>query len=309
MVLPFKPITEKDNDQAHIDKEAVPHLQYAFASAEHKFLIDKILEPGKGVTYDIFNETPVEAVEDVPPELDEDGNEIQKPEKAPEEVLPKYIEVPEVVREGRMHFFKVPKLGSYLAIKLEYESCLFEQALDAGVIDQLAVNERLSRQHDEKQAFEQSQQILREQVEAEGETFKPEVREWEVIETKPYLTKKSTFVVCINTMGQDRKFSQDNRLFALRAVQKFRDRWEESERENLKSDIAAKIQRMESLKIYKEIHEVQDTAELELRAEAIVQNRGSSEPMTEEMKQHQLKKARLQVLAKTFFDPDGIITH
>ncbi len=50
---------------------------------------------------------------------------------------------------------------------------------------------------------------------------------------------------------------------------------------------------MESLKVYKETQEAQDTAELELRAEVIVQNRLSSEPLTEELKQHYLKKARL----------------
>jgi len=51
--------------------------------------------------------------------------------------------IPEVVKESRMHFFRVPKLGSYMAIRLEYESCLFEEALDAGVADQINVNERL----------------------------------------------------------------------------------------------------------------------------------------------------------------------
>ena len=34
-----------------------------------------------------------------------------------------------------MHFFKVPKLGSYMAIRLEYDSCLFEGALDTAVAD------------------------------------------------------------------------------------------------------------------------------------------------------------------------------
>jgi len=34
-----------------------------------------------------------------------------------------------------MHFYKVPRLGSYLAIRLEYESCLFEEALNAAVVD------------------------------------------------------------------------------------------------------------------------------------------------------------------------------
>lgn len=41
----------------------------------------------------------------------------------------------ECVREPRMHYYDVPKLGSYLAIKLEYQSCLFEQAYDEAVDD------------------------------------------------------------------------------------------------------------------------------------------------------------------------------
>jgi hypothetical protein len=42
-------------------------------------------------------------------------------------------------------------------------------------------------------------------------------------------------------MGQDRKFSAEEKLFALRTVQRYRDRWEQSERENLNADIARKI--------------------------------------------------------------------
>jgi len=71
--------------------------------------------------------------------------------------------VPEVVREGKIHFFKVPRLGSYLAIRLEYETCLFEEALDAGVADQIAVNSKINNQNEEKAAFEKAQNELREQ--------------------------------------------------------------------------------------------------------------------------------------------------
>jgi hypothetical protein len=50
--------------------------------------------------------------------------------------------VSDVVREPRMHFFKVPRLGSYLAIKLEYDSCLNEKAFDEAVRDYLDVKQR-----------------------------------------------------------------------------------------------------------------------------------------------------------------------
>jgi hypothetical protein len=43
--------------------------------------------------------------------------------------------VKEVVREPKMHFYKVPRLGSFLAIPLVYNSCLFEEALDNAVQD------------------------------------------------------------------------------------------------------------------------------------------------------------------------------
>jgi hypothetical protein len=70
-------------------------------------------------------------------------------------VFPKHVYVKEVVREPRMHFFKVPKLGSYLAIKLEYDSCLFEEALNTAVVDYLDVKQRLKEQEEEmKQYYE-----------------------------------------------------------------------------------------------------------------------------------------------------------
>jgi hypothetical protein len=65
------------------------------------------------------------------PELEE-GVEREK-----KEVLPRHILIPEIVREPRMHYYDVPKLGSYLAIKLEYESCLFEDAFDQALLDHL----------------------------------------------------------------------------------------------------------------------------------------------------------------------------
>ena len=34
-----------------------------------------------------------------------------------------------------MHYFNVPRLGSYMAIKLEYDSCLSIEAFDAALSD------------------------------------------------------------------------------------------------------------------------------------------------------------------------------
>ena len=46
------------------------------------------------------------------------------------------------MREPRMHFYKVPKLGSFLAARLEYNSCYFESALDNAVADYIEVRHK-----------------------------------------------------------------------------------------------------------------------------------------------------------------------
>lgn len=98
--------------------------------------------------------------------------------------------MPEVVRDPRVHFYKVPKLGSYMAIKLEYSTCLFEEAFDAGVVDLIEVTEKLRIQDEERQNHEIAEESRRTQAEADGETFKPDTKEWPKIETKPYQTRK-----------------------------------------------------------------------------------------------------------------------
>ena len=58
--------------------------------------------------------------------------------------------IPEVVREPRIHYYDVPKLGSYLTIKLEYQSCLSEEAFDAALQDYIEVEQKRAEQAKEK---------------------------------------------------------------------------------------------------------------------------------------------------------------
>lgn len=98
-------------------------------------MVDKILKQEEGITYQIFGP---DEEEQAPPEEEGTGEEGEDGEKKPKEKkekLPKHIYIEEVVREPKIHFYQVPKLGSYLAIKLEYDSCLFLDAFDAAVED------------------------------------------------------------------------------------------------------------------------------------------------------------------------------
>ena len=87
--------------------------------------------------------------------------------------MPRHILVPEVVREPRMHFFKVPRLGSYLAIRLEYESCLFEESFDLGLTDYLSMRERQKQLQEDMKTWEEQEQERADEAEAAGDQYIP----------------------------------------------------------------------------------------------------------------------------------------
>jgi hypothetical protein len=155
LVTPTKPIKESDNDKAHIDREAEKIIRFCNADSEHQYIVDKTLSADKGLTFDVFKDPePSEAKEAVEPELDDEGNPILKVEEILE-IFPVSVSVKEVVREPRIHFFKVPRLGSYMAIRLEYDTCLYEEALDSGVTDMLHINEKRKHQQEEIHSYDQ----------------------------------------------------------------------------------------------------------------------------------------------------------
>lgn len=140
LVSPKKPIQEADDDEAHVDNESEKILLFQNSDKDHRFMVDSILSKDQGLTFDVFKD----------PEVD--------PEAAPaeeEQDLPRHILVPEVVRDTRIHFYKVPRLGSYLAIKLEYKSCLSIASYDAGLKDYNTVKEKRVAQDAEIKEWEE----------------------------------------------------------------------------------------------------------------------------------------------------------
>lgn len=94
---------------AHLDTAAEKVINYVGSSASHKKLMrGKSLKINQGVTAGTFA-----LLEEAPaPVIGEDGQEIPQP------VKPKYLFVPDVVKNTSIHYFKIPKLGSYLAVPI-----------------------------------------------------------------------------------------------------------------------------------------------------------------------------------------------
>ena len=123
-------------------------------------MVDQVLAKGSGITFDVFTD-----------KVDEDGKPIETEEL-------NHILVKEVVREPRMHFFKVPRLGSYLAIRLEYDSCLSVEAYNEGVRDALSCRDRLAEQEAGKIDHEEKEKQRKEEVENDGGEYTRDEGSW-----------------------------------------------------------------------------------------------------------------------------------
>lgn len=135
LIQPRKQINEDDDDKAHIDTENPKVIWYIYSNIGSENMRGNILKNNQGVTHAVFNPPKVEE-----PEFDDEGQPIQQKAKSDDILVNQHhVYVKEVVREPKMHFYKVPRLGSYLAVPLVYESCMFEDALDNAVVDYFAV--------------------------------------------------------------------------------------------------------------------------------------------------------------------------
>ena len=245
VVNPIKEITEADDDKAHVDANAVPQIQFSHSDDTHNFMVDKILKQNEGITYSLFTEeAPADDEGETPPQEPASGDEgapataqVAKPKPL------RHILVPEVVHEPKIHFYTVPRLGSYLAIKLEYNTCLFQEAFDEATADYAVVNQkRAELEKEQKEYADQQEEQKAEKAEA-GETYVPEDKKWPAYSYKEFKQKKVQYVVCLNTLGQDRCYSTEMKNQVLDIVKAYRDQWEELEKNNLRSDIKAKFER------------------------------------------------------------------
>lgn len=88
-----------------------------------------------------------------------------------------------------------------MAIPLVYESCLFEDALQAAVEDYQVISREKEEQDRAKAEHNEAFAAQRAAALESGEAAPEDDREWEKIEFAPFMTKKQEFVVCLDTMG------------------------------------------------------------------------------------------------------------
>ena len=114
-----------------------------------------------------------------------------------------------------------------------------------------------------KKEFDEDQEKIKEEKEKNGEFYVVEERQWPEVEEKPFLTKHRKYVVCLDTLGQDREFTEEQRRFVLETAKNFAAIWERREQENLTKDRNLRLTMAEQDKEYAENHSAKFSQEEE----------------------------------------------
>ena len=146
LVHPEKEIDEDADDRAHLDEEASKVIKFVHASKGHEFMEGVVLTQEQAqLSHAVFGES--EDAEGAEGGGEESENETPLSAK-PKDIIEtfKHTFVEEVVRQPKMHFEKVPRLGCFMAIPLVYNSCLFNEALEEAVEDYQVVSKEKEEQ-------------------------------------------------------------------------------------------------------------------------------------------------------------------
>jgi hypothetical protein len=211
------------------------------------------LKSDSGICHELFTGEEEEEAEVVEDEEDEEAAATQANTQADILKTFKHKFVEEVVCEPKMHYWNVPRLGSFMAIPFVYKSCLSESSLDSALLDYIEVLKRNEVQDAEIAEWNEEQEAVKEDKLKAGEKFYPEDKEWEDIKTNSFMTSDEKFVLCIDTLGQDRKLSDEQRKFCLETTLKFIKTWEQSETSQLEQDRNQRLQtNIEDAEFFKE---------------------------------------------------------
>ncbi len=160
----------------------------------------------------------------------------EQAEKEAEEKNIKMTLIKDVIRDGKIKFFKVPRLGCYVAVSIRHPCCVSEQSLDKAFDSYLEVLKKRAEQEKANQLKQEEMQKEKEDKEAAGEEYKETPLVWEEFEEPAYECRDESYYLCLDTLGQDREFSEAEKSLCLDLIRHYAHCWIQAERHTLTTD-------------------------------------------------------------------------
>jgi len=199
-------------------------IQYIAVSKTQEFILGQKLGKGEGddeeakipITFNLFEEEePVEEVED-----DDPDNPLPKVPPVP---TIKSVSVPNVLMgQGaeNMHFWKLPQMGAYYAVKVDYKTSLTDDLLNqaAAYEDEIEADERakLQQQLDDNDDQDSpadeltpGSELLSPEQKAENDQAEADAKQEarEVLLLSKLKLKDVTYAIGFDTLGQTKRFT------------------------------------------------------------------------------------------------------
>ncbi|CAN0031897.1 unnamed protein product, partial [Scytosiphon promiscuus] len=178
----------------------------------------------EGVTFNLWKKT--EQPPPAEPVFDEDG-ELIPDENEPELIPPEHVVVDNVVRDPRVKFFGIPKLGAYLALPITYGSWLHPGGISDTPPplrdDDTPEGEEENGGQNEADADAAAAEEPEGAEEAESDTAAAEKPPKVPASLYSKIEAPVQLVLCVDTMGQGRCFSASDILWAKSWASKIKD--------------------------------------------------------------------------------------
>lgn len=335
-------VGEEDDENSHLLEEKA--LRYISYCQDHQFMKNKYLEPGNGITYKLIfpseENTNAENNENIPGniELENQNNnqdnligniiansgENDTKHSDINESLPEVYEK-EVVMRPEMKFFREPRLGCYLAVDMTYNSSLSLDSLISAINNYEEYKTNLSAQEERKKQHEQRIIDLQKEKMDLSSTGNnniddPEkINENEMIDSfneepvvlQVFHKNEKKLVISLDTLGQDREFTEEEKRLIYRTVRAIKTTWEKLEESLLLKDRDLKIELDE---INRHLNEQYTYDKILLEEEKFIKEYLESDEFKEDpIKDEKLKllhsdMARSKFILKSFFEDENIET-
>lgn len=296
-------VSEKDDELAHLLEYDV--IRYIAYDKEHSELLQhKCLEPNEGVTYDLF--APVDDVNN--PSMD-NTNTVTDGEKEL-----KSIHEIEVIRNPKIKYFREPRLGSYLAIDISYQSSISLKSLDSSInkwMEYLQEQEEIAKRKAERDA--QKKDDVDNNMDNNGDPQDPSLdkdkaeEEEEVAVLKPYDTEEKRTIFSLDTLGQDRSFTLSELEFIREVAKTIKISYYDLEKKLLLKDRDLKLHSREIEAKWLEENKEDKIKESEDKfyKEYLFQKYEDSPPNNDEIKQIDMAFSKAKYIVTQILEPEN----
>lgn len=208
-------VSSNEDEFAHLLPENV--VRFVGFDRESCFLEHQCIENGEGVTLDLIKNEENEGNNEN--NEGNEGNNQKETDENTRKISLKTVFIDEVIRNPRIKFFKEPKLGCYFALNISYNSSLNKKSLSSSIEN---LNEYYLKKEEirkKKEEIEKEKAIQNEEnkenQDKQNENQKENEEEIEEVELKDYEKEEKTCFLALDTIGQDREFTEEEKEYII----------------------------------------------------------------------------------------------